>query len=115
MKLADITQALKAFSSAKGGQVVSAPEATSRARTCRECPMRKKVSGAIGHTSQVLGIATNAAPLELKGYQCGVCGCSLLLLVPALAENLHKDSPEQRALREKKAPNCWLTKAVPTI
>lgn len=112
MKLTDIRQALKAYAAAKNSQTVGDAEAQHRSRVCAACPMRRKVAGFIGRASQLLGAAssTGQVPPELSDYKCGVCKCSLLLLVPALPENLHKDSPEERATREKKAPACWLLK-----
>jgi len=113
MNLSGIQQALKAYKAAKNAQTVSDEEAQRRARTCaKPCPMKRKVGGFIGRASHILGAAssTGQVPTELADYKCGVCGCSLLLLIPALPENLHKDSPQERAEREKKAPGCWLLK-----
>ncbi len=112
MRLADITQALKAYSAAKNLDVVSDTEAASRARICSKCPMKRKVGGFIGRASQVLGAAsaTGQVPDELANRKCGVCGCSLLLLIPAVPANLHKDSPKEAEIRAKEAPNCWLRK-----
>ena len=48
-------------------------------------------------------------PSEVHSYGCSVCGCSLVLLLPATPADLHKDSPEEAA---KRPANCWLPKAL---
>jgi len=112
MNLSGIQQALRAYSAARNAQTVSDAEAQRRARICAKCPMNRKLAGFVGRASHILGAATSVGqvPPELSDRRCGVCGCSLMLLIPALPENLHKDTPKERAEREKKAPNCWLTK-----
>lgn len=112
MKLSGVTQALKAYRSARKQETVDDQEALRRGKICKGCPMRRKVGGFIGRVSQVLGEATGnrQIPEDLRDYKCGVCQCSLLLLVPAIEDNLHKDSPAERRTRLKSAPGCWLLK-----
>lgn len=112
MKLSDVSQALKAYRSARAQDTVDDQEALRRGKICKQCPMRRKVGGFIGRVSHILGAATgnHQLPEDLRDYKCGVCQCSLLLLVPAVETSLHKDSPEERRKRMKSAPGCWLLK-----
>lgn len=115
MNLSGVKQALKAYKAARNAETVSDAEAMRRARICaNNCPMNRKVTGFIGRTSQVLGASsdTGQVPPELADRKCGVCGCSLLLLIPALPANLHRDDAIEQGQRAKKAPNCWLPDAV---
>lgn len=112
MNFSGVKQALKAYKAARNQETVDDREALRRAKVCKDCPMRRSVGGFIGRVSHVLGTATNnhQLPEELRDYKCGVCKCSLLLLVPAIESNLHKDSQEERRVRLKSAPKCWLLK-----
>lgn len=114
MNLSGIKQALKAYKAARNAETVSDEEAQRRARTCAKCPMNRKVAGFIGRTSQILGASSDSGqvPPELADRKCGVCGCSLLLLIPALPANLHRDDAIEQVQRAKKTPNCWLPEAV---
>lgn len=112
MNLSKVSQALKAYRSAKNADTVDDAEALRRAKVCKLCPMRRKVGGFIGRVSHALGAATgnHQLPEDLRDYKCGICQCSLLLLVPAIDANLHKDDREERRRRLKYAPSCWLLK-----
>lgn len=112
MKPADITAALKAYAEATRGNTVSDREFARRMSVCKTCPKLRRTSGLTGRVSQILGSLSikHRVPREMSSSSCGVCGCSLLLLVPALPKNLHEDSPEEA----QKRPNaCWM-KAVLT-
>ncbi len=106
MRTTDITAALKAYAEATRGNTVSADVFARRISICKTCPKRRRVSGLKGRISQIMGSLSikHKVPREVSESSCGVCGCSLLLLVPALEENLHKDSEKER--RERPV-TCW--------
>jgi hypothetical protein len=103
--------AIKAFTEAVNGNVVSHDEVLRRERICKSCPMRKKVTGAPSKISRYLGMlaSKHRVPSEVHSYACNVCGCSLVLLLPATPADLHKDSPEEA---EKRPKACWIPKAL---
>jgi hypothetical protein len=107
MRPADITAALRAYTEATKGNTVDAAEFNRRISICKACPKLKRVSGLTGRVSQILGSLSikHKVPRDVSGSSCGVCGCSLLLLVPALPQNLHKDSPDEA---KKRPATCWL-------
>ena len=114
ISLTDARNALKAFTAARHDRVVSPEVLASRANLCESCPQRRLVRvKARDQASKVLGLMANShrVPGSLKDSKCGVCGCSLMLLLPALPGDLHKDNPVQAAERATKAPNCWLPAA----
>lgn len=101
--------AIAAFKEALSGNVVSVDEVTRRAGICSTCPKRKMDTGVKTGISRMLGNLANKhrVPEEIKGRSCSVCGCSLLLLIPATDKDLHKDN-EQEA---KERPSiCWIKK-----
>jgi hypothetical protein len=103
--------AIKAFTEAVNGNVVPHNEVLRRERVCNRCPMRKKVTGAPSKISRYLGMlaSKHRVPSEVHNHACSVCGCSLVLLLPATPPDLHKDSPEEAAKRPK---DCWIPKAL---
>lgn len=109
--------AATAYKEARNGNVVSAEEIQTRATICIGCPMRRKirVHGA-DQASKMLGMMANKHRVskDLKDHKCGVCHCSLMLLVPSRAEFIHRDSPEEAADRAKNAPRCWVPAAIKT-
>lgn len=109
--LRDAASAIKAATQAGRGNVVPPEELQRRAAICERCPMRQFVgAGALDRASQVLGMMVNRhrVPKSLTTYKCGVCGCSLMMLLPARTEDLHKDTPEQASYRKHTAPGCWV-------
>lgn len=107
MRPADITAALRAYSEATKGNTVSDVEFARRISVCKTCPRLRRVSGLTGRVSQILGSLSikHKVPRDVSGCSCGVCGCSLLLLAPALPGNLHEDSPEEA---KKRPSSCWM-------
>lgn len=101
--------AIKAFTEAINGNVVSPEEVFRRATICAKCPMKRKTTGAPSKISRYLGVLANKhrVPPDLNGQKCNVCGCSLMLLVPATEKDLHKDSPEEA---KKRPAVCWIKK-----
>ena len=99
--------AIAAFKEAVQGNTVSDTEVSRRLAICARCPMLRNVSGVSGAVSRVLGVVANRhrVPAVFSNRSCGVCGCSLLLLVPAAKEDLHVDSPEESRKRPSK---CWM-------
>jgi hypothetical protein len=96
--------ALAAFAQASTGDTVGEVEVMRRNSVCAACPKREKVTGIVSRVSQTLGVLANRhrVPKSMKDYRCGVCGCALMLLIPA--KTPHKDSPEEAAVRPS---SCW--------
>lgn len=101
--------AIKAFKDALSGGVVSPEEIIRRTSICSACPKRRRDTGVTTALSRMLGnIANkNRLPEEIKGKSCGVCGCSLMLLLPATAKDLHKDNENEAKERPQQ---CWILK-----
>jgi len=103
----DALAAARAYISAKRGTVVSAGEISRREAICFTCPKREINSGSLTAMSKLLGTLANRkrVPERIKNYRCGVCKCSLMLLLPATDENQHKDTEQEKNER----PNqCWI-------
>lgn len=108
--------AAKAAVKVATGDVVDDTELKRRADICHSCPMKSESSGCFGcNASARLASIANLMkrtfgkelrlPRNLKRFNCGVCGCSLSLLLPTKVENLHADTPEQAS---KRPANCWM-------
>ena len=106
MKISDAIAALNAFAEAVRENTVPSTTLLERIAICDECPMKQRNSGVKNRVSQILGTlaAKHKVPDSISGYSCGVCGCNFSLLLPALPENLHKDSPEEA---QKRPALCW--------
>jgi hypothetical protein len=104
----DAAAAAKAFKHAIQGEVVSPDEIRRRGAICNTCPKRQLVRNRSSQVSQKLGLLANRHRVspEVKDYACGVCGCALLLLLPATPGDLHVDSEKEASERPEK---CWLT------
>jgi len=109
--LRDAVAAAKAFKHAIKGDVVSPEEIRRRGAICNTCPKRQRVRSRASQVSQILGLLANRhkVPAEVKDYSCGVCGCALMLLLPATKEDLHVDSEKEAKERPER---CWLTDAL---
>ena len=107
MNTKSATAAILAFKEALSGHVVSAEKIVRRAGICQTCPKRKNDTGVKTGISRMLGNLANKhrLPDEIKGKSCGVCGCSLMLLLPATEKDLHKDNAEEAAERPA---TCWM-------
>jgi hypothetical protein len=103
----DSIAAIKAFQHALSGKVVSPEEVRARHNVCVKCPQRVRVGRDISAVSKFLGMLANRhrVPQEVKGFKCGVCGCSLMLLLPATKDDLHVDTEKEAAVRPK---TCWI-------
>lgn len=111
ISLKDAAAAAKAFVQAGRGKVVSDESIRQRTTLCMGCPKRRKVKvRPAEQASRILGMMANKNRVrkEIKDYKCGVCKCSLMLLLPALPEHLHDDSPAQAKSRAAEAPQCWI-------
>lgn len=103
----DILAAANAFKAALKGDVVDDTTIASRAAVCFKCPKRQRNTGMVTHVSKILGDLANKhrVPKSIADYKCNVCGCSLMLLIPATEKDQHKDSPQE----EKRRPaSCWM-------
>ena len=99
--------AISAFKEALSGHVVSPEEIVRRAGICTPCPKRKNDTGVKTGISRLLGNLANKhrLPEEIKGKSCGVCGCSLMLLLPATEKDLHVDNEKESRERPE---SCWV-------
>ena len=109
MTTSDIAAAARAFKDAIKGDVVDDSTIASRIKICKACPQRRKVTGFVSRVSKILGDLANRhrVPRYIADYKCNVCGCSLMLLVPATEKDLHKDSAKEA---KKRPSTCWLKK-----
>ncbi len=107
MNLTGSIAAIKAFTEAVNGNVVSPEEVFRRAAICNGCPMKRKVTGAPSKISRYLGLLANKhrVPKDIADFKCGVCHCGLTLLLAATKDDLHKDSPEEA---KKRPDRCWM-------
>ena len=107
MNPSDILAAANAFKAALQGDVVDDATITLRTEICQKCPKRTKTTGIKSRVSQILGNLANKhkVPSDIADYKCDVCGCSLMLLIPATEKDQHKDSPEEAKFRPRQ---CWL-------
>ena len=107
MNIQGAKAALIAFKEALNDDVVSEQEILRRTAICQKCPKRKRDTGVKTGLSRILGNLANKhrLPEEIKGKSCGVCGCSLMMLLPANEKSLHRDSPEEAAQRPA---DCWI-------
>ena len=108
MNTPGIKAAIKAFVEATKNNVVPESIIQHRAAICRRCPQRVVTRGT-SKVSEILGVLSgkHGVPNEISAFSCGVCGCSMLLLLPATEENLHKDS---EAEAKKRPGTCWIKK-----
>ena len=103
------TAALKAFGHAMKKDTATPAQVLERAKICKTCPHRRKISGMRSQLSRFLGTVANhhKVPQDISKYKCGVCSCSFMLLVPAKVEDLHVDTPAEAAQRPD---HCWVKK-----
>jgi hypothetical protein len=102
--------AMKAFKEAMDGNVVTAEELLRRQRICNRCPKKRRDVGVKTAISRMIGNIANKhrVPEEVKGFSCGVCGCSLMLLLPATKKDLHVDNAEEA---KERPDSCWIKTA----
>lgn len=106
LNLQGAAAALKAYQQARKGDVETPDTIAARAAACFRCPKRKITRG-VSKASELLGILANRnrVPHAVASYSCSVCGCSLMLLLPATKEDIHKDTPEEA---KERPDNCWI-------
>lgn len=106
----DALAAAAAFKAALNGDVVSPETIHERDAICARCPMRRFKQRGMTPVSKLLGQLANRhrVPKSIANYSCGVCGCSLMLLIPAQSKDLHIDSPEEA---KKRPGSCWVPAA----
>jgi hypothetical protein len=111
MNIFGAAAAINAFAEATRGHVVAPGEIVRRAAICAPCPLLRSSSGLAGAVSERLGAlaSKHRVPPEAHGRACGVCGCSLMMLLPAAGPDLHADSADEAARRP---PACWLPQAL---
>jgi|SRR6478609_10211164 len=100
------------------GKSVSVDEMNRRASICEKCPLRSRISGC---TSCGAGRAmTNLAneirvkkgtqapiPSSIKDSFCGICSCSLSLMVVTGIEDFYSETSEKN---NRRPDVCWLKK-----
>lgn len=106
LNLQGAVSALKAYQQARKGDVESPATIKVRADVCFSCPKRRITRG-VSKASEMLGILANRnrVPNAVASYSCSVCGCSLMLLIPAVKEDIHKDNEKEVADRPD---SCWI-------
>jgi hypothetical protein len=109
MNAEDILAAANAFKAALKGDVVDDATIAARTAICLKCPKRQRNTGVITRVSKILGDLANKhrVPEAIADYRCGVCKCSLMLLLPATDKDQHKDSVQEA---RRRSLTCWLKK-----
>ena len=102
MTLSGSLQAFKAAANKKLGRTASEDTIAYRLETCSSCPRLKKAETKEERASLILA---GEQPEGVRDMVCSVCGCSIALLTSARPQDIHHDSPEERAQRP---PFCWL-------
>lgn len=103
------------------GVMVGNKEMERRYNICKSCPAisetsecfrcnRAKFLAEITHTLKGVFGEDVKLPGESKKFSCGVCGCSLSMLLPTKTADLHQDTPEQA---ERRPDFCWMSKGGP--
>lgn len=114
-KLSEAFHASLALFKVAGGKTVDQKELDKRSAICLNCPVRAQTSfcagcGGLGKATLMLNEARRLTKqlvfnAKLKTEFCGVCSCSLPLLLATDKESLPKDD----ALQEKTRPKtCWI-------
>lgn len=113
--LADAVTGAKALLRYTQGSAVSSSEITRRSEICKDCPLINRIGGcaSCGAAGKIANFVSNIRsslklqdpiPDSVKSSYCGVCQCSLALMVPskmdAFNESIEKNS--------KRPDNCWL-------
>jgi hypothetical protein len=116
LALRDVVAGANAVIRYMGGSSVSNDEIIRRSFICEGCPLIEKIGGCgpcgaagkissfVNNVRQKMGISI-AIPNQTKNSYCGICGCSLALLVVTRKENFHKESSEENS---KRPDRCWL-------
>lgn len=105
------------------GDMVGPKELERRWSICKNCPAlsetsecfrcnRAKFLAEITHSVKGIFGTEIKFPGESKKFSCGVCGCSLSMLLPTKTNDLHKDTPEQA---EARPDFCWMTEGGPNF
>lgn len=80
--------------------------ALSETSECFSCNRARFVAELTGTVKSIFGKEIKY-PGESKKYTCGVCGCTLALLLPTRSDGFHEDSEEEK----KHRPDfCWINK-----
>ena len=117
-KFAEAYHASLALFRMANGKTVDQKELDERQIICKTCPLRSKTSycSGCGGLSKITNALNEARRLtrrslvfdtSLKSDFCGVCGCSLPLLLATNKDYLPEDDPVQEKQRPDK---CWMKK-----
>jgi hypothetical protein len=105
------------------GSSVSDNELLRRSAICEACPMADRIGGcqSCGAAGAIAKFANNirsklrmqsAIPNSVKSSYCGICGCSLALMVVTKIDNFKEESPTEN---QKRPDNCWLKTTSPNF
>lgn len=111
VSFADAVNGAKALLRYSTGHSVSNAEIARRSRICLNCPLRDTVSycGSCGGAGKIARFVGNLRKLmrigtdldsDIKVSYCGVCQCSLALMVPSQLQSFKPDSG--------RPDDCWL-------
>ena len=112
----DALKAGKAAVKITTGDIVSKKEMNRRWQICKNCPQKTNTKECFGcNAAKFLSEITKATksmfgtkvdlPGESKRFSCGVCGCSLSMLLPTKTEHLHQDNDAQA---QRRPAFCWM-------
>lgn len=114
--LAEAFIGAKALLNYTRGKAASAKEMNRRASICAQCPVIQSTSGcqACGASRQAANLANQIRvhkgseepiPKTVSSKYCGICECSLSLMVVTQYKDFNKESEEKNS---KRPDNCWL-------
>jgi len=117
-KLSEAYHASLALFRFAGQKTIDQKELDERQEICQNCPLRDTSTfctgcGGLGKATMMLNDARRLTKKQLvfnpkmKTQFCGVCGCSLPLLLATNKEYLPDDDPIQSQMRPD---NCWIKK-----
>ena len=121
--LSDAATGAMALIKYAGGSAVSDNELIRRSSICESCPLIDRIGGcsSCGAAGMIARFANtvrqklsmqSAIPSSVKSSYCGVCNCSLALMVVTKIENFKEEPSIQN---NQRPDNCWLKKTSPNF
>lgn len=119
--LSDAFQGAKALVRFTSGKAASQKEVLRRAEICKACPLMSSTSGcmACGAAARATQLVNSiqsmkkgavSIPSEVKSKFCGVCSCSIPLMIVTKYEDFYQETDEKNSRRPD---GCWLKKTSP--
>lgn len=123
LSLNDIITGAHAILRYTSGTAASNKEVARRTDICLGCPMRSSTSGCgpCGFSRRIAtfinGIRAKKKSeaiidSKIKQSYCGVCNCSIPMMVLTRYEDFYQESPEKN---NKRPDNCWLKQSSPNF